>query len=354
MRDMTAAFSREHGEFLRTRRFASLDGLRCFSILAVVWHHATGIGMGFLGVEVFFAISGFLITTLLLRERRINGEISLAKFYARRSLRIFPLYYAVLLIYVLLVFTTSRHLPVGREFFHNLPFFASYTSNWFVRLSGETIFYFSWSLATEEQFYLIVPSLEKYCRPFAVPVLILALVLHFASAWIPLGIVAAKISTPLCFGVLGAHALDHQSSFRYVAAVTHSKVWAPAWLLVMLALASISAPEILLATAMTALVVSAAIRPDHGLAWFLNLSPFQSIGQVSYGMYMMHQLCLNLLKKLLPLSPFVLFACGAILTFGVATASYRWYESIFLRLKERYEPDKTGAQSAVNSMALGQ
>jgi peptidoglycan/LPS O-acetylase OafA/YrhL len=325
-----------HAEFLNIRKFASLDGLRCFSILAVIWHHATEMGKGFLGVQIFFAISGFLITTLLLRERRKFGDVSLPKFYARRSLRIFPLYYAVLLAYVVLVFATQRHTPAGVEFFHHLPFFATYTSNWFVPLGAQVIFYFSWSLATEEQFYLVVPSIEKYFRSFAVPILLLALALHLASAFFPLGIVIAKISTPLVLGVLAAHALDNRKSFKYIAAITYPKICSSLWLAAVIILAWINADELLLSIAMTCLVVSSVIRQDHALAWFLDWEPFQSIGRVSYGMYMLHQLCLGFIKKAVPLPPVALFAVGSVVTYFVAQASYHWYESVFLRMKERF------------------
>src|SRR4051812_6025192 len=151
-----------HDSFRRTRVFASLDGLRCVSILGVIWFHTTArsgglAGSGFLGVELFFAISGFLITTLLLREAETRGRVSLKAFYLRRTLRIFPLYYVVLGAYVVLAWQ-FEHGPAGAIFWRNLPSYLTYTSNWFVRLdSVRTIFYFAWSLATEEQFYLFWP-----------------------------------------------------------------------------------------------------------------------------------------------------------------------------------------------------
>ena len=80
-----------------------LDGIRALAVLGVLWHHA-GSGAnaagwhlnGFLGVDLFFVLSGLLITSLLLQEQAATGGISLGKFYMRRALRIFPLYYAVL------------------------------------------------------------------------------------------------------------------------------------------------------------------------------------------------------------------------------------------------------------------
>src|ERR1700733_8095947 len=101
--------------FAAMRRFAALDGLRALSVIAVVWHHTSGTpgpaisAKGYLGVDFFFAISGFLITTLLVREHAATKTISLRKFYARRALRIFPLYYATLAVYVALIAATRRH-----------------------------------------------------------------------------------------------------------------------------------------------------------------------------------------------------------------------------------------------------
>src|SRR5690606_29189775 len=90
---------------------------------------------------------------------------------------IFPLYYTVILIYVGVVFVVEKDSVAGRQFFENLPYFLTYTSNWFVELhSGErVIFYFAWSLATEEQFYLLWPSIERKF-PRAAPFVVLAIV----------------------------------------------------------------------------------------------------------------------------------------------------------------------------------
>ncbi len=87
--------------------------------------------MGSFGVDVFFGISGFLITTLLLRERAKKGKISLRDFYLRRSLRIWPLYYAVLGLYVFLVVFLQRGTGRDHVFFHFLPGYLTYTYTWF-------------------------------------------------------------------------------------------------------------------------------------------------------------------------------------------------------------------------------
>jgi Acyltransferase family len=94
--------------FSAMHRFGALDGLRALSVIAVIWHHTSGMsgpataiaGKGYLGVDFFFAKGGFLITTLLVREQKATARISLRKFYARRTLRIFSLYYVTLLLYI--------------------------------------------------------------------------------------------------------------------------------------------------------------------------------------------------------------------------------------------------------------
>jgi peptidoglycan/LPS O-acetylase OafA/YrhL len=127
----------QYADFSRTKFFTSLDGLRALSILGVIWSHVwytSGLRyfnkletipvlrMGGFGVDVFFCISGFLITTLLLRERSRNGKISLRDFYIRRSLRIWPLYYVTLAVYVVLVLTLQRGTGRDKIFFHYFPY----------------------------------------------------------------------------------------------------------------------------------------------------------------------------------------------------------------------------------------
>ncbi len=167
------------------------------SILGVIWVH-TWFGTpqfdwlqkipvlhkGEFGVEVFFAISGFLITTLLLRERDRYHSISLKAFYIRRSLRIWPLYYAVLGLYVLLVIFTEHDPDRKRVFFVCLPSYLTYTYTWFGvwgRGPG-AIFNFGWSLSTEEQFYVFWPFIVKFFRrPWAVIAMIAVIVVRVTT-----------------------------------------------------------------------------------------------------------------------------------------------------------------------------
>jgi peptidoglycan/LPS O-acetylase OafA/YrhL len=352
-----------HQTFLENRFFGSLDGLRCLSILAVVWHHAwrhhghTGttslLDRGHLGVSLFFAISGFLITTLILREQQDRGGISLRRFYMRRSLRIFPLYYTVLLVYVLAVWLMDRDTVAGRQFYDNLPYFASYTSNWFVHLDGRVIFYFAWSLATEEQFYLFWPFVEKVFKG-RIPAVVAMCCLIAASIAATSGLlngmladgsfsltVLASISTPICFGVLVAHLLHSPTGYGIASMLFYPKYASLVWAAVVLAMAAL--PELPLqwtAVAMTGLVASCVIREDHSLASLLRLAPMQAIGRVSYGMYLMHMLSMNLASKILSKlhvnNTLTLFAVASGIAFLAAWVSFNYYEMLFLKLKKKF------------------
>jgi peptidoglycan/LPS O-acetylase OafA/YrhL len=348
-------------KFQGTARFQSLDGLRALSVLGVIGHHVcaryllTGfVTRGFLGVWVFFAISGFLITTLLLRERVRYGEISLRRFYAKRSLRIFPLYYTVLTAYVLMVFVVQRHQPAGQQFFQHLPYFATYTSNWFVPVGPHVIFYFAWSLATEEQFYTVWPWIEKFVPSGAVGVVLILIFLHL----LPKAGLFSSISVPLCFGVLLAHALHRRQSFALLARLLYPRYMVVVWLglfvfLVALWPALVPAPlqEVLMSIAIVLLVGSCVIREDHALAPFLRLKILASCGTVSYGMYLMHMLCINaaitLLQHIHLATPLLVFLLSSVVVYGVACVSFYQYESRFLALKKGEWVTSSGSFSAI-------
>jgi peptidoglycan/LPS O-acetylase OafA/YrhL len=357
---MNNGVSARYQQFLQGKYFPALDGLRCCSIIAVIWHRTAPHGRegllakGYLGVELFFTISGFLITTLLLRELRENGRISLPNFYARRTLRIFPLYYTVLGLYVLLVWQLEPNSPAGVQFFRNLPYFLSYTYNWIHRedLHGPNriIFFFAWSLATEEQFYLLWPWAVRFARKWQTPVLILTAVLfiHGAAVW---GVwqgyldagqlwvrILLEIAAPILLGCLAAYALDRPGGFR-AAYFVAGKWWsAPlAAVLVVLGLAISATPMILVYLTMTYLVTACCIRSDHPLRAVLANPVVRYIGAISYGMYLLHMLANNAARKIAPnLGGIATFVITVVVAIGLASASYQLYERRFLKLKDRF------------------
>ena len=164
--------ARAHQEFLRTRIFPGLDGLRCLSIVLVVAYHVSGLhhgflGRGYLGVSLFFAISGFLITTLLLRER----AGARAHLPGRASTPALAAHLPALLRGAQRLRAAGALLREGAQekadFFGNLPAFLTYTSNWFVPLEPDTRDHLLLRLvlATEEQFYLLWPGVMRVGAP---------------------------------------------------------------------------------------------------------------------------------------------------------------------------------------------
>lgn len=152
-----------------TRSIPSLDGLRGVSILLVMLGHARGT-RGFsswipplvtdhasLGVQIFFVISGYLITTLILDEERTTGKISLNLFYARRTIRIFPPLYLFLLCLTIGLWTGMIELPR-----YNLLFAATYMMNFVPSGTGTWVTGHLWSLSAEEQFYLVWPAAIRF------------------------------------------------------------------------------------------------------------------------------------------------------------------------------------------------
>jgi peptidoglycan/LPS O-acetylase OafA/YrhL len=357
-----------YAAFRRQRLFSSLDGLRGLSILAVLWHHAQipgwftravhGSAYGFLGVDLFFVISGFLIVTLLMREREQRGSISLKHFYARRSLRIFPLYYGLLAAGALLYFVVRPHGSGAASFRQDLPYLLLYLTNWHTPTG---IFAITWSLSAEEQFYLLWPPIERYVPRLALYVLALLIVLsqlfHFgvfngflleSLGYAPgqPAMLRETTFTPICLGVLLAHGLHHRASYQRLA-----RLFAPHWAgpLVLAALVIAAqflpndirgVPRLSVQLLMTALVATAVIRDDHVLRPLYTFRPLVHVGALSYGLYLLHQIAFGIVHALFDRTgmhvPFADLVLGGALALLMAELSYRFYETPFLRLKSRF------------------
>ncbi|MEO1585542.1 MAG: acyltransferase [Planctomycetota bacterium] len=358
-----------HKRYLQTRYFASLDGLRCLCILAVLWHHSTKPDiplrlneLGFLGVGMFFALSGFLITTLLLRERDSTGTISLTDFYARRTIRIFPIYYLLLAALAVFYGLVNRGTAEGQAYFQDLPYFLTYTSNWIHVAAGNQDIL--WSLATEEQFYILWPLIEKLLRPrWALGVLLGIIGVNqlinfgitdpltarwFGEEFNSLSIMDATF-TPIALGVLLAHCFHHPGVFKLFY-----RVLAPAWSPLALLLGflvfleftprDISGwPRLGIHLLMTMLLGSIVIREQHWLRRPLMLWPFKRLGMISYGMYLYHMWCLHIVREGLTAAGvvgeerlYIFPVAGLLLTIAVSEASFRLIETPILKLKKRF------------------
>ena len=360
----TTTSATTHQTFLGTKTFGALDGLRALSILAVLWHHtyesSTGwraTDRGFLGVDLFFVISGFLIVTLLLRERDRKGAISLKGFYIRRFLRIFPVYYGMLFALALVFLTVGKNANMAPAFFDDLPWALSYTSNW---AELTTFLAITWSLSAEEQFYVLWPPLERFLRGAAIPVLLVLLVgsqlIHFGvvdGAMARLGFAAHEPEflrqtgfTPILLGVLLAHGLHDPRSHAWLARLLHPRGLGVLALGVIVFICTVAPadltgwPRFTLHLAMAVLVGACIIREDHLLMPALKLPPLVRIGLLSYGMYLFHMLCRHgcnaVLQKLGLTHEAWLFPVTLLVTVVVAQLSFTFYEQRFLKLKDRF------------------
>ena len=322
------------------------------SIAAVIWHHTLSANsslplaaQGYQGVTLFFVISGFLIVTLILREQDVTGAVSVRNFYVRRVLRIWPLYFAVLMTYVLVVLLLEKDANARAQFFRNLPYFATFTSNIFSKLdSPRVIFYFAWSLAAEQQFYLVWPWIERWQKGrggliAAIAAVVAATVLSLA------GYQVVSFVAAIGMGVVLAHLLHRPQSFAWMSRLfgQPGMVFATATsVLAALSAGSVLGPlqEPLLNLLLASLVAASVIPPFADLGERTYLRPVIWFGVVSYGVYLVHMLAVNIVRKVEGVahiqSPVIDFLGGLLLAFAIATLSYHYYEKRFLALKKRF------------------
>jgi peptidoglycan/LPS O-acetylase OafA/YrhL len=358
-----------HATYLRTKHFASLDGVRCLCILAVMWHHcphppwgAKLLERGFLGVDMFFVLSGFLIVTLLLRERDRSGRINLKNFYVRRTLRIFPIYYLQLLVIALAMLAFKSGTTRARDFWADFPYLVTYTANWIPITAANLAIL--WSLATEEQFYLAWPSVERFLPPRVVLCVIVAFlalnqVVNFGlldghlRRWFGpdfpgLPMVDATF-TPIILGVVLAHMLHRPQSYAVLARALGAR-WSPlavfAGLLALCeyAPADISGlPRLLTQLTMALLLASLVVREDHAARPILSFGPIARLGVISYGMYLYHQWGVHLVQQVSDRSRIshnlVFFLAAVVVTALISELSFRLIESPLLGLKARFSSE---------------
>lgn len=309
-----------------------------------------------LGVRVFFVISGFLITGLLIAEERKSGSISLKRFYIRRTLRIFPAYFVFL--GVMWVCDESGVIEVAtRDFVHAVTYTMNYAPDrgWYL---GHL-----WSLAVEEQFYLL--------WPFSVVVAGMrgAWRVAFAVIWlVPLIRIAESILWPSqrsmigetfettadalaigCFLALARDALFARDWYR--RAVT-STWFVPALLLTGVAIGRRFRPSILIAQTIINIAIAMGIDrcvrlPDSSFGTLLNSRPLVFVGTLSYSLYLWQQPFLNRGSSA-TLAMFPINVCAAA---ACALLSYYLVERPVLRLRARVRPAAGAAEVAESSAA---
>lgn len=357
----SAAFA----EFRSRRYFGGFDGLRAVGVVAVVWFHVSGphalaiLNQGNKGVDLFFAVSGFLITSLLLREYSANGGLDIRAFYLRRTLRIFPLYYLVLGLYCVLVIAIEPGTQRAAQFWSNLPAFLTYTSNWFVGLDDSAqgvIFYFAWSLATEEQFYLFWPALlmllywltRRLWTAAIAALLLLGMKVLATDGDVDASfslLVLSSLAPAILFGAMFAVLLHEKGSFQLLYPVLGRKPMPALALLVLLACLQFQADRLVTCFVIAVFVASVALREDGLLHRALTCKPVVFIGSISYGMYLMHMLAANVVRRIVGHTAGIdVFIGTLLLVIVMAYLSLRYFERPILRFKDRLRGGAPAAQ----------
>lgn len=359
-------------------RIPSLDGMRAISILLVLYGHVSStrdfpvsiVGkygswfgdVAHLGVLVFFVISGFLITSLMVRERETTGTISLKQFYLRRILRIFPAFYVFILALAIATWLGAMHLT-GRDFAFALTYTVNYVPSPPWRMGH------LWSLSVEEQFYLLWPLALLALRERRA--LILAVAAIFAS---PLVRVAIR---EWIFHVdphaLGGMTNSFPAMSDYLAtgcALALPRPWlltrtwylrltASRWLVLAIPLVLLinrmgsHTTAILLGgpvmNVCIALLIESGTRHADSLAGrFLNWKPIVFLGVLSYSLYLWQQLFLDYQSS----AWMDAFPQNLMFAFLAALASLFLIERPFLRLRGRLRRS-TGLPARVQDMAGG-
>ncbi|QPF76338.1 acyltransferase [Roseateles sp. DAIF2] len=332
-----------------------VDGLRAIAVLSVMLFHADipGFTGGYVGVDIFFVISGYLITGILLRAVEAR-QFSIAQFYERRIRRIFPALFVVLAASTLcagLLLFANELANFGKSLFATSLFYANYhfmhDTGYFATPAGSKPLLHMWSLAVEEQFYLLFPlyvyAAWRWFRRGLLPLTVLLSLLSFAySLWlIERSPDQAFYSAParaweLMVGSLLAMGLQR---WPQPMRLGRSQLLAGLGLLALLLPiglyteatpfpAGAALPPVL----GSALLIWAAATPGNAVARLLSLPPVRFTGLISYSLYLWHWPVFMFYKTYAIQAPGAL-ETGLLLlaTFALATLTWRFVERPFRR-----------------------
>ena len=376
-----------------------LDGIRGAAILMVLCVHFIGdapaytaleramvkvANYGIWGVDLFFVLSGFLITGLLYDSKGSAGYFR--DFYVRRTLRIFPLYYGVLAALFIVLPLLPMHYPAAlAESAHHQAWLWLYASNFYLAIHRAWVLPYVghfWSLAVEEQFYLVWPLVvltfgRRSLLGICVAVTILALALRSTLSYAGAGYVAQVVLTPCRFDALcvgGFLALAVRSVGLERVARTARRSLGPLLGLVLLAsgwnavrgtLSDVVLPirgTLIALTFGAVLVTSLSAQTGSVLSRLLRSRVMCFLGTRSYGLYVFHGIiaygigehraALDGLSAKVGSGPALLIAAaaGTGLSILVATVSYELFEKPFLRLKKRLAPPRVKAPAAAGHL----
>lgn len=346
-----------------------LNGLRAIAAFAVVLSHTlqaspqlglpqpeNGLQLARYGVTIFFAISGFLITYLLLMEIKKTATVNIKAFYIRRALRIWPLYYFYLLLVVItiLVFIpdqmNAKVLPFYVVLCANIPFILDITLPMLAHY---------WSLGVEEQFYIFWPWIVRKVRNLDSFLLVFILVFFVlkVAAWVYLK--KTSVIWPYTFievcrfhcmaiGGLGAYWLFRKNSF-FMRIVYNRFFEAGAWVMLFsMAFIDLPLPSLISneCVAIMSVFLIVNVSAERRKVVSLDFPIFDFLGKISYGIYVYHKLIIFFVAKAISSSivinadstlRYALFMISVSgFTILASWLSYTYFEKKFLVLKERF------------------
>ena len=284
----------------------ALDGFRAIAVSLVLlthlWQYPRGYEffnrfaqLGWAGVDLFFVLSGFLITRILLESK--NRPFYFRNFYARRSLRIFPAYY-VLLALVLLAVPSISHSPGLESVRLDGWMYVLYLSNFAIAAGGFQLFLLdiTWSLAVEEQFYLLWPAIVKFshhlgpvCRWLVIGLPVVRSILWmYGVDWIWIHMMMPLRADSFAVGALVAMGLRIPFLTLALIPVILTLAWGGNYDRSSMLVGTIGYS---LNAFAGAAILSLALSEGR-FARLLSTKPFRHVGKVSYGIYLFHPICL--------------------------------------------------------------
>ncbi|HKO57101.1 MAG TPA: acyltransferase [Thermoanaerobaculia bacterium] len=361
--------------------FRGLDGLRFFAALAVVIGHVELLKkycgyendadqpvlyeLGRIAVTFFFVLSGFLITYLLLAEKERTGRVAVGKFYVRRILRIWPLYYLV----VFLAFAVLPRIAafrIGAVTTSALPLFLLLLPQIALSLHPPVPFAEPlWSIGVEEQFYLLWPLLVGRVRRFLPLALFIAVSFILAKTALLAYASTVRDEAQLPFwnhlidyfyftrlecmaiGAIGAWLVMEKKEAALRLLFRRDVQLAAYALAAYLVLTSRGKPLLhyaLHSVIFCILIMNIAVNPRSLVKMESRWLTF--LGNISYGMYMLHEIAIVAVLRTLPTrSNIILYAASAAATIAAASVVYYGYEAWFLRLKTRFAVIRSGPEA---------
>lgn len=377
--------------------FPNIAGVRAIAAFGVIIHHIeqtkwlAGINNSFmkpavllfgsLGVILFFVLSGFLITYLLIAEKEKSGTVQIKKFYIRRLLRIWPLYFLIII--------------AGLFIFPYIPFFTFpvWSSDVFWHYGTKIILFFlilpnvslllyppmpymkqTWSIGVEEQFYLLWPIIIKFSKTYLRPLLIITFSFMMAtlflfwltnkefmksSAWLPaLNFIKQYIATfrvgSMAIGGIAAYIAYFKPARVLKVIFSPALQWGLYIVLILFLLKGVTVPYVQneFYSALFALAIINLACNKRSVVSLKN-SVFEYFGKISFGLYMYHPVAIILSLKIAKqtlvndsglLFNIILYISAIIITIVMAGLSYKYIEAYFLKFKDRFTPGNTGLQ----------